>query len=71
MQESGNSIKLREGITIGIGINSEYNYQTKTGGPTLTKKISDSEEFVVKVKSRHKRFFNEYGKSQALEMFQS
>lgn len=42
MQESGNSMKLR-GITIGIGINSEYNYQTKTGGPTLTKKISDSE----------------------------
>lgn len=42
MQESGNSMKLK-GITIGIGLNSEYNYQKKTGGPTLTKKISDSE----------------------------
>lgn len=42
MQESGNSMKLK-GITIGIGINSEYNYQKKTDGPYYTKKISDSE----------------------------
>lgn len=42
MEESGNSMKLK-GITIGIGINSEYNYKKKTDGPTYTKKISDSE----------------------------
>lgn len=42
MQENGNSMKLR-GITIGIALNSEYNYQKKTDGPTYTKKISDSE----------------------------
>lgn len=42
MTESGNSMKLR-GITIGIGINSEYNYQKKTGGPNYTKKISNAE----------------------------
>jgi protein involved in sex pheromone biosynthesis len=42
MRESGNSMKLK-GVTIGIGINSEYNYQKKTGGPSFTKKISDSE----------------------------
>lgn len=42
MEESGNSMKLK-GITIGIGINSEYNYQKTTGGPSYTKKISDSE----------------------------
>lgn len=42
MQESGNSMKLK-GITIGIGINSEYNYQKKTDGPNYTKTISDAE----------------------------
>lgn len=42
MQESGNSMKLH-GITIGIGINSEYNYQKKTDGPNYTKNISDAE----------------------------
>ena len=42
MQESGNSMKLH-GVTIGIGINSEYNYQKKTDGPNFTKKISDEE----------------------------
>jgi protein involved in sex pheromone biosynthesis len=42
MTESGNSMKLK-GMTIGIGINSEYNYQKKTGGPNFTKKISDAE----------------------------
>lgn len=42
MQESGNSMKLK-GITIGIGINSEYNYQKKDGGPSYTKNISNSE----------------------------
>lgn len=42
MQESGNSMKLK-GITIGIGLNSEYNYKKKDNGPTFTKKISDDE----------------------------
>src|SRR5699024_6049990 len=40
MQESGNSMKLH-GVTIGIGINSEYNYQKKTDGPNYTKNISN------------------------------
>lgn len=42
MENSGNSMKLR-GMTIGIGINSEYNYKKKTDGPSYTKKISDTE----------------------------
>ncbi|WP_251545435.1 CamS family sex pheromone protein [Limosilactobacillus caecicola] len=42
MTESGNSLKLK-GMTIGIGINSEYKYQKKTDGPEYTKKISDAE----------------------------
>ena len=42
MTESGNSLKLK-GMTIGIGINSEYRYQKKTDGPYYTKKISDAE----------------------------
>ena len=42
MQESGNSMKLK-GVTIGIGINSEYNYQKKTDGPNFTKNISNDE----------------------------
>lgn len=42
MTESGSSLKLK-GMTIGIGINSEYNYHKKTDGPSYTKKISDEE----------------------------
>lgn len=42
MTESGNSLKLK-GMTIGIGINSEYQYQKKSDGPSYTKKISDAE----------------------------
>lgn len=42
MTESGNSMKLK-GVTIGIGINSEYNYQKKTDGPNYTKNISNAE----------------------------
>lgn len=42
MEESGNSMKLK-GMTIGIGINSEYNYKKKDDGPSFTKKISDAE----------------------------
>lgn len=42
MTESGNSLKLK-GMVIGIGINSEYQYQKKTDGPEYTKKISDAE----------------------------
>lgn len=42
MTEKGNSLKLK-GMTIGIGINSEYTYQKKKDGPDYTKKISDDE----------------------------
>lgn len=42
VQQSGNSLKLK-GVVIGVGINSEYQYQKKTDGPYYTKKISDSE----------------------------
>lgn len=39
MQQSGSSLKLK-GIVIGIGVNSEYQYQKKTDGPYYTKSIS-------------------------------
>lgn len=42
MTESGNKLKLK-GMTIGIGINSEYNYKKKDDGPSYTKKISNAE----------------------------
>lgn len=42
MTESGNKMKLK-GMTIGIGINSEYNYKKKDDGPSYTKKISNAE----------------------------
>ena len=42
MTDSGRSMKL-EGVVIGVGINSEYNYQKKTDGPSYTKKISKDE----------------------------
>ena len=42
MTESGNSLKLK-GMTIGIGVNSQYNYQKKKDGPSYTKNISDDE----------------------------
>lgn len=42
MTQSGNSMKLK-GMTIGIGINSEYSYQKKTDGPDYTKNISNAE----------------------------
>ncbi len=42
VQQSGGSLKLK-GMTIGIGVNSEYNYQKKKDGPQYTKKISDAE----------------------------
>ncbi|MDO4903302.1 MAG: CamS family sex pheromone protein, partial [Limosilactobacillus sp.] len=42
MTESGGSMKLK-GVVIGVGINSEYNYQKNTDGPYYTKNISDSE----------------------------
>lgn len=42
MTESGNKLKLK-GMTIGIGINSEYSYKKKEDGPSYTKKISNAE----------------------------
>lgn len=42
MTDSGRSMKLK-GVVIGVGINSEYNYQKKTDGPSYTKKISKDE----------------------------
>ena len=42
MTDSGRSMKLK-GDVIGVGINSEYNYQKKTDGPSYTKKISKDE----------------------------
>ncbi|QLL71039.1 CamS family sex pheromone protein [Lactobacillus sp. 3B(2020)] len=42
MQQSGGSLKLK-GVVIGIGINSEYQYQKKTDGPYYTKNISNAE----------------------------
>ena len=42
MTDSSRSMKLK-GIVIGVGINSEYNYQKKTDGPTFTKNISKDE----------------------------
>lgn len=42
MTQSGNSLKLK-GMTIGIGINSEYSYKKKEDGPSYTKNISDAE----------------------------
>lgn len=42
MTESGSKLKLK-GMTIGIGINSEYNYKKKDDGPSYTKKISNAE----------------------------
>lgn len=42
VQQSGSSLKLK-GMTIGIGVNSEYNYQKKTDGPQYSKDISNAE----------------------------
>lgn len=42
MTDSGRSMKLK-GVVVGVGINSEYNYQKKTDGPSYTKKISKDE----------------------------
>ena len=42
MTESGSKLKLK-GMTIGIGINSEYSYKKKEDGPSYTKKISNAE----------------------------
>ena len=39
LQQSGSSMKLK-GVVIGIGVNSEYQYQKKTDGPYYTKSIS-------------------------------
>ena len=42
MTDNGRSMKLK-GVVVGVGINSEYNYQKKTDGPSYTKKISKAE----------------------------
>ena len=41
MTESGNKLNLK-GMTIGIGVNSEWNYSKKSGGPNYNKDISNA-----------------------------